>query len=100
MTSDDPPPLDTRALKTITNAVENASNEPITPAAILAILRSGRGHPSHVRAIFGDVSLRALDRAAAAAGIDPAALLGAYAIARDAHAAANPELERALTERW
>jgi hypothetical protein len=43
----------------IRHAVENASQEPITDAGIMAILRGG-GVPSHLRAVFGDVSLASI----------------------------------------
>ena len=47
------------------HAAENASNEPISDAGLVAILRGEGGAGSHVRAVFGDVSLQALARAGA-----------------------------------
>lgn len=56
------------ALLTIRNAVENASTSPVTDATILAILRGGPGSGSQLRAIFSDVSLAVLSRAALSTG--------------------------------
>jgi uncharacterized membrane protein YccC len=88
------------ALLALRNAAENASNEPIADADIAAILRGAAGSPSHMRAIFGDVSLQGLSRAGAALGIELKAILDAYRLARDRVAAANPELDAALHEDW
>jgi hypothetical protein len=60
------------------HAVENAGNEPITDRGIVEILGGGSGSSSHLRAVFGDVSLQALMAAAAA----------------------NPELDRAQADDW
>lgn len=87
-------------LLTIMNAVENASRVPITPAAILAILAGDGGLPSHVRVVFSDVSFRALEAAGAASGIDAPALLAAYRRAKDTAGAANPEIDRMLSDPW
>ncbi len=84
----------------IKHAVENASNQPITEAEIIAVLQGAGGNPSHVRAIFGDVSLQAIASVGASAGTDLATILDAYRAAREAVAAANPELDAALAERW
>ena len=87
-------------LLAIRNAVENASVEPITDAQIVAILRGGEGCGSHLRAVFGDVSLQGLSKAAAAYGIPLRTILGAYRRARDTAAAANGELDRELEAEW
>lgn len=67
-----------RGMATIQHAVENASRTPLDDAGIRAILRGKGGDPSHLRAVFGDVSLRVLEEVATAAGISPAGLLLAY----------------------
>jgi hypothetical protein len=84
----------------IRHAVENASNEPITDAGIMAILRGDSGVPSHLRAVFGDVSLASILSAGAAGGIPRQTILNAYRAARDSAAAANPELDAALNGDW
>ena len=89
-----------QAMLILRHAVENASIEPITDAGIRAILRGQGGSASHLRAIFGDASLGAILAAGAAAGIGRQTILDAYRAARDTAAAANPELDAALTEDW
>jgi hypothetical protein len=90
------PPL---ALLALLNAVRNGSVVPVTPDEIIRVLSGAGGDPSHMRALFGDVSMAALDRAAAAHGIPLDTVLDAYADARTTVAAANPELDAALDER-
>ena len=75
--------IDGAALLTIRNAVENASDRPITAAQIVAILRGAGGTGSQMRAVFGDVSLAALARAGTACGVEVAAILAAYRIAKE-----------------
>ena len=87
-------------MATIRSAVENASPLPITDEGIIAILQGGPDPASHLHAIFGDVSLRALDGAGASAGVPLATILQAYDAARTAAAVANPELDRLLDEPW
>jgi hypothetical protein len=87
-------------LLALRNAAENASNEPITDAQIVDILRGACGSGSHMRAIFGDVSLRGLSRAGAASGVDLSTILAAYQAAKSSVAAANPELDAALRGDW
>jgi hypothetical protein len=48
-------------LATIRHAVETASVDAITDAGILGILRGKGGSLKHLYAVFGDVSLRALE---------------------------------------
>ncbi len=84
----------------IRHAAENASNEPITDAGIMAILRGEGGSASHMRAVFGDVSLQSISKAGAACGIPLPTILEAYRIARRTVAAANPELDEALNGGW
>ena len=62
----------------IRHAVKNVSTDAITDAGILAILRGEGGAPAHLRAMFGNVSLRALEGAGAAAGISLVTILRAY----------------------
>ena len=87
-------------MATIRHAVENASSTPLDDAGITAILRGQGSDPSHLRAVFGDVSLHVLEEAAAAAGISLAELLLAYQVAQRSAAASNPELDALLAEPW
>lgn len=88
-----------RGMATIRHAVENASRTPLDDAGVRAILRGEGGDPSHLRAVFGDVSLRVLEEVAAATGISPAGLFLAYQAAQHTTAAAaNPELDALLAE--
>ena len=87
-------------MATIRHAVENASGTPLGDEGIRAILRGEGGDPSHLRAVFGDVSLRMLEEVSAAAGISLAELLLAYQAARRGVAAANPEIDALLAEPW
>ena len=75
------------------NAISNASRLPVNEALIGAMLASGDGHGSHVRALFGDCALETLERLCAATGVSPPQLLRAYGTARRLHAAANAELD-------
>jgi hypothetical protein len=84
-------------LLALRHAVQNASTIPITDAAILGILRGEPAPGSHLRAVFGDASLHAILSAAAAADISRHAVLAAYQVARQSAAAANPELDAALS---
>lgn len=81
---------------TLRNAAENASTEPIADFQIVAILRGEGGHPSHVRAIFGDAWLSSLAQAGRSNGIELGTILASYASAKRDHAAYNRELEEAL----
>ena len=87
-------------LLTLRHAAENAAIDPISDEGIVAVLRGEGGQGSHLRAIFGDVSLQALVAAGASRGISLDTILAAYAAARATAAAANPELDAALTEGW
>jgi hypothetical protein len=80
------------------SAIENASRTPITRSELITILATGEGDPSHVRALFGDVSLGTLIKLAIAFGISDAALAEAYARARRLHAARQPDLDRFAAE--
>ncbi len=78
---------------TALSAIENASSVPIFRDDLPALLRTGTGEPSHVRALFGDVDLHTLRRIANLLDIDGETLARAYRTARRRSAAANPELE-------
>ena len=92
------PAADLHALLGPRNAIENASTDPVTDAAIVGMLRCEGGTGSQRRALFEDCSLRALARAGAAFGIGVPMILAAYAAARDRDGAANPDLERVLDD--
>ena len=89
-----------RGMATIRHAVENASSTPLSDAGITAILRGEGGDPSHLRAVFGDVSLRMLEEVSAAAGISLARLLAAYQAAQRSAAVSNPAIDALLAEPW
>ena len=78
---------------TALNAISNASRVPVARADLAALLASGAGDGSHLRALFGDVDLHTLLRLAALYGLDDATLARAYARARRTAAAANAELD-------
>ena len=75
------------------SAIENASRVAVRREDLRALLATGEGEPSHLRALFGDVDLHTLLRLAAALDIDDATLVGGYARARKTAAAANAELD-------
>lgn len=79
------------------NAVTNASSNDIDQDEILALLRGERGHPSHRRALFSDVSWSQLLRFAAAAEIPTRIVYDAYLCARDEVKACNPQIDDAIT---
>ena len=58
-----------------------------------ALLATGEGEGSHLRALFGDVDLHTLLRLATLLDIDDLTLARAYARARETAAAANAELD-------
>jgi hypothetical protein len=80
------------------SAIENASRMPIDRAGLRTTLATGEGDPSHVRALFGDVSLSTLLRLAMAFGISDGELARAYGNARKNHAACQPDLDRFAAE--
>lgn len=89
---------DLRSLQTIRNAIENASQVPITDEGIRAILTGGSGHASHRRALFSDVSVSTLFRYLSATNISRQSMLFAYQAARDEVCAANAELDDLLRD--
>ena len=85
-------------MRTTLSAIENASTVPVTPEVVLGIMQGRAGHPSHIRALFGDVGLATLERVAGAAGIATATWVTAYARARIDVAAANPEIDALMAD--
>ncbi|MCJ2081168.1 hypothetical protein [Methylobacterium sp. J-090] len=83
-------------MRTIRNAIENASREPITDGDILALLHGAGGHASHRRALFSDVALATLETFARAAEIPRQTMLHAYEAARAHVGAANADLDEAV----
>jgi len=63
---------------TALSATENASSVPVSQKDLPALLRTGEGEPSHVRALFGDVDLNRLRRMADILDIDGETLARAY----------------------
>ncbi|HXT09333.1 MAG TPA: hypothetical protein VN715_20645 [Roseiarcus sp.] len=81
------------AAKIALNAIGNASRVPIRREDLPALLSTGEGEPSHLRALFSDVDLHTLLRLATLYAIDDATLARAYARARKSAAAANAGLD-------
>lgn len=77
------------------SAIRNASPTPATALDVERILRTGAGHPSHVRALFSDTSLDTLIRLGIAMVIPTATVLAAYRIAGATGGATNAEIEGA-----
>jgi len=75
------------------NAIENASRVPIRREDLFALIATGEGDSSHLRALFGDVDLHTLSRLADRLGVDDFTLARSYARARESAAAANAELD-------
>ncbi len=75
------------------SAMSNCSRAPVELSDLLPILASGDG-PAHLtRALFEDCSFDSLDSMAMAAGLSPAQLRAAYAVARERHGVRNADLE-------
>ena len=79
--------------QTALNAIENASRVPVRREDLRALLATGEGEGSHLRALFGDVDLHTLLRLATFYGLNDKTLALAYARARETAAAANAELD-------
>jgi hypothetical protein len=62
------------------------------------MLVTGTGEPSHIMALFSEVSLTALIRLAIAFEISDVTLARAYVRARDEYATANAEMEEFAAE--
>lgn len=85
-------------LLAIRNAIENASTVPVGNQIIVGVLRGEHGHGSHLRALFGDVSLAELARVGRLHGINVPTILAAYKQAKVTALAANAELDQALAD--
>ena len=77
----------------VLSAVENASVVPVTAAHVLVALRTGEGEPSHLRALFGDVTFETLVGVGIRYGISNREIGRAYAIAVRSAGARNSELD-------
>ena len=78
---------------TALSAIRNASTMPVTRTDLRRMLISGAGEPSHIMALFSDVSLSTLMRLAIAFEIPDDTLAKAYRHAREVYAAANAEMD-------
>jgi hypothetical protein len=77
----------------VLSAIENASVVPVTADDVLTALRTGRGEPSHLRALFGDVAFESLVRVGIRYGISNSEIGHAYAVAVRSAGARNSELD-------
>jgi hypothetical protein len=77
----------------VLSAIENASIVPVTAAEVLVALRTGKGEPSHLRALFGDVAFETLVKVGIRYGISNSEIGHAYAIAARSVGARNDELD-------
>jgi hypothetical protein len=75
------------------SAIDSASRSPASREDLKRMLETGAGHPSHLRALLGDVDLHTLYRLAARLDVDHPTLARAYVVARQSVAAANSELD-------
>jgi hypothetical protein len=75
------------------NAIANTGAPPAAREDVRAMLETGRGDPSRLRALFGDVELHTLSRLADLFAIDDLTLARAYVRARNEVAAASDELD-------
>jgi hypothetical protein len=80
-------------MTTVLSAIENASVVPVTAADVLVALRTGKGEPSHLRALFGDVAFETLVRVGIRYGISNSEIGHAYAIATRSVGARNDDLD-------
>ncbi len=78
---------------TALSAIENASRIAVRRDDLRPLLAAGKGHSSHLRALYGDVDLHTLLRLAAAFGVDNPTLARSYAVARRTAGAASAELD-------
>jgi hypothetical protein len=83
---------------TALSAIANASQVPVARADLQRLLATGRGEPSHVRALFSDVDLSTLIRLLIEHDISDETFARAYLTARDVHAAANPQIDVFLAD--
>jgi hypothetical protein len=85
-----------RAFDPLASALNAIANTGATPACredVRAMLETGEGDPSCLRALFGDVELHTLSRLADLFAIDDLTLARACARARREVVAANAELD-------
>jgi hypothetical protein len=80
-------------MTTVLSAIENASVVPVTAAEVLVALRTGKGEPSHLRALFGDVAFETLIRVGIRYGVSNNEIGHAYAIASRSAGARNDDLD-------
>lgn len=80
-------------MQTALSAVRNASRVPVSAPDIVEILATGTGAPSHVRAVFGDISLGKLMQIAVEAGVPTEQLAASYKVANERYAASSAELD-------
>jgi hypothetical protein len=85
-------------MATVLSAIENASSVPITPNQVLQALRTGAGEPTHLRALFGDVTFETLIRVGIQHDISNQEIGRAYSVAVDAAGARNLSLDRWCAE--
>lgn len=74
-------------------AIRNASRESVTADDVEVMLRTGRGRPTHLQALFGDLSAARLMAAGAALGIGPQTIIAAYQTAKGTVDAVSFELD-------
>jgi hypothetical protein len=65
---------------------------------VLVALRTGKGEPSHLRALFGDVAFETLIRVGIRYGISNSEIGHAYAVAVRSAGARNAELDEWCVE--
>lgn len=80
-------------MATALSAIQNASTVPVTPEQVMTALRTGIGEPSHLRALFSDVSFQTLIRLGIDHGISNGEIGRSYLVARRDGAARNLELD-------
>jgi hypothetical protein len=80
-------------MTTVISAIENASVVPVTAEHVLVALRTGKGEPSHLRALFGDVAFETLIRVGIRYGVSNSEIGHAYAVAARSTGARNDELD-------
>jgi hypothetical protein len=85
-------------MTTAISAIRNASTVPVTADDVLAALRTGNGEPSHLRALFGDVTFETLVRIGIRYGVSNEEIGRAYLVARERAAARNEALDAWCTE--
>ena len=85
-------------IATVLSAIQNASSVPVTESQVLVALRTGEGDPSHLRALFGDVSFETLIRVGIRYGIDNDEIGRAYVRAARSAGARNTELDEWCAE--